>query len=205
MLQPRHLTKRVAVTPDPTTAATRSSSWTNSGHGRHSISPARRATATCMPYIGLYSLYSIYMHTWLTSLVDARFRSHRKIPKLQKPEGIEKITIFGAETPKNWWRPARDVIVMPSENFPTGGFCRKTDVGCWSWQFFVAHDKKIESYLATNFAGSRNPKIPGGYPKIWGVPKSRNLGSGDQNHEIREIREFDNLGSKTRNLGVQKK
>jgi hypothetical protein len=151
-------------------------------------------------------------------LVDARFRSHRKIPKLQKPEGIEKITIFGAETPKNWWRPARDVIVMPSENFPTGGFCRKTDVGCWSWQFFVAHDKKIESYLATisrgpgipKSGGSQNlefgvSKIRGGTPKFGGVPKSRNLGSGGQNHEIREIREFDNLGSKTRNLGVQKK
>ena len=199
MLQPRHLTKRVAVTPE-----SHDGGDTLQQLDQFRSRPALDLTCTSgdcnmyIPYIGyIYSLYSIY--TWLTSLVDARFRSHRKIPKLQKPEGIEKITIFGAETPKNWWRPARDVIVMPSENFPTGGFCRKTDVGCWSWQFFVAHDKKIESYLATNFAGSRNPKI-------WGVPKSgirgfQNPGGVPQNLGGPEISKFGIRGSKSRNPG----
>ena len=129
------------------------------------------------------------------SHVDARFRSRR----FRDESEIGRITIFGAETPKNRWRPARDVIVMPSGNFPDGRFLSENrrrmlpSPGNFLWPT----TKKL-SHTSRRFRGvpeSQNPggpnpeirgsrnlgiggcQIPGGYPPLAiGVPEIRNRG-----------------------------
>jgi len=107
------------------------------------------------------------------SHVDARFRSRR----FRDESEIGRITIFGAETPKNRWRPARDVIVMPSGNFPDGRFLSENrrrmlpSPGNFLWPT----TKKL-SHTSRRFRGVPESQNPGGpNPEIRG---SRNLGIG---------------------------
>jgi len=107
------------------------------------------------------------------SHVDARLRSRR----FRDESEIGRITIFGAETPKNRWRPARDVIVMPSGNFPDGRFLSENrrrmlpSPGNFLWPT----TKKL-SHTSRRFRGVPESQIRGGpNPEIRG---SRNLGIG---------------------------
>jgi len=108
------------------------------------------------------------------SHVDARFRSRR----FRDESEIGRITIFGAETPKNRWRPARDVIVMPSGNFPDGRFLSENrrrmlpSPGNFLWPT----TKKL-SHTSRRFRGVPESQNPGGSKSgNPGVPKSRNRG-----------------------------
>jgi len=108
------------------------------------------------------------------SHVDARFRSRR----FRDESEIGRITIFGAETPKNRWRPARDVIVMPSGNFPDGRFLSENrrrmlpSPGNFLWPT----TKKL-SHTSRRFRGVPESQNPGGSKSgNPGVPKSRNQG-----------------------------
>ena len=103
------------------------------------------------------------------SHVDARFRSRR----FRDESEIGRITIFGAETPKNRWRPARDVIVMPSGNFPDGRFLSENrrrmlpSPGNFLWPT----TKKL-SHTSRRFRGVPESQNPGGpNPEIRGGPE----------------------------------
>ncbi len=118
------------------------------------------------------------------SHVDARFRSRR----FRDESEIGRITIFGAETPKNRWRPARDVIVMPSGNFPDGRFLSENrrrmlpSPGNFLWPT----TKKL-SHTSRRFRGVPESQNPGGSKSgNPGVPKSRNRGLSNPGGEISE-------------------
>ena len=92
------------------------------------------------------------------SHVDARFRSRR----FRDESEIGRITIFGAETPKNRWRPARDVIVMPSGNFPDGRF--------------LSENRRRMLPSPGNFLWPTTKKLSHTSRRFRGVPESQNPG-----------------------------